>query len=198
MGIMSSVIRLSDVQSTDVSAGDECGKITFKVMADDGAGSHELENLFSIGGQDIAGGEVCEVVVNDDSIDCDFRVETNSTATAFLVDAGNDRIVLGSPLLINDNSGDVASGAAVPLTSHASLFVTAASETSTLAAGTEGQIKVLVMKTDGGDMVTTVTNAGWKSSGTGTITFDTIGEAVTLQYLDSKWYCIGNNGGVFA
>ena len=51
---------------------------------------------------------------------------------------------------------------------------------------------------DSGDMVTTVTNAGWKASGTGTITFGTIGDAVTLMYINSKWFCIGNNGGTFA
>jgi hypothetical protein len=54
------------------------------------------------------------------------------------------------------------------------------------------------MAGDTGDMVVTVTNAGWKSSGTGTITFNDIGDAVTLMYTNSKWYCIGNNGAVFA
>jgi hypothetical protein len=47
-------------------------------------------------------------------------------------------------------------------------------------------------------MVVTVTTAGWKTSGTGTITFNTIGSAVTLQYINNKWFCIGNNGTVFA
>lgn len=110
----------------------------------------------------------------------------------------NNNFMLQGVFGVSANGGDVASGAAIPLTKHASLFVTAAAETSTLAAGSEGQIKVLVLKTDGGDMVTTVTNAGWKSSGTGTITFDTIGDSCTLQYIDSKWYCIGNNGAAFA
>jgi hypothetical protein len=54
------------------------------------------------------------------------------------------------------------------------------------------------MAADSGDMVITVTNAGWKTSGTGTITFDTIGDACTLMYTNSKWYCIGNNGVTFA
>ena len=53
------------------------------------------------------------------------------------------------------------------------------------------------MHTDSGDMVVTVTNAGWISSGTGTITFDTIGDACTLQYVDSKWFAIGNNNCTF-
>ena len=67
-----------------------------------------------------------------------------------------------------------------------------------IAAGTDGQIKTFMMAGDGGDMVITVTNAGWKSSGTGTITFNDIGDACTLQYMASKWFCIGNNGCTFA
>ena len=110
----------------------------------------------------------------------------------------NNKFVLQGVLGVSANGGDVADGAAIPLTNHASLFVTGGAETSTLAAGSEGQIKVLALKTDGGNMVTTVTNAGWKTSGTGTVTFDTIGDSCTLQYIDSKWFCIGNNGAAFA
>ena len=44
----------------------------------------------------------------------------------------------------------------------------------------------------------TIANAGWKASGTGTITFDTIGDAATMMYINSKWFCIGNNGATFA
>lgn len=93
---------------------------------------------------------------------------------------------------------DLAASAAAKLSVGTSYFSTAAAETATLAAGTEGQVKVFAMYADGGDMVITVTNAGWKSSGTGTITFDTIGDACTLKYINSKWFCIGNNGCVFA
>lgn len=97
-------------------------------------------------------------------------------------------------------SEDVANGAACNLETTASYFSTGATgETSTLAAGTAGQIKTFMMVADGGgDMVITVTNAGWKTTGTGTMTFGDIGDAVTLQYIASKWFCIGNNGVVFA
>jgi hypothetical protein len=54
------------------------------------------------------------------------------------------------------------------------------------------------MYADSGDMVITVSNAGWKSSGTGTITFNDIGDACTLMYINSKWFAIGANGVVFA
>jgi hypothetical protein len=99
---------------------------------------------------------------------------------------------------LNASSEDVAASAAVSRAVSDSYFSTAAAETATLAAGVPGQVKVLAMFADGGDMVITVTNAGWKTSGTGTITFDTIGDACTLKYINSKWFCIGNNGCVFA
>jgi hypothetical protein len=98
----------------------------------------------------------------------------------------------------NNSSEDLAASGAANLALTTSYFSTAASETATLAAGVNGQIKTFAMFADSGDMVITVANAGWKSSGTGTITFDNIGEACTLQYINGKWFCIGNNGAAFA
>lgn len=99
---------------------------------------------------------------------------------------------------ILSGSEDLAASAAANLLLDTSYFTTAAAETATLAAGTAGQVKKFAMFGDGGDMVITVTNAGWKSSGTGTMTFNTIGQACTLQYINNKWFCIGNNGVTFA
>jgi len=99
---------------------------------------------------------------------------------------------------LNSTSEDVAASANVSLGVSDSYFSTSAAETATLPAGVSGQVKVLAMLADGGDMVITVTNAGWKTSGTGTITFDTIGDACTLKYINSKWFCIGDNGCVVA
>jgi hypothetical protein len=96
------------------------------------------------------------------------------------------------------SSNDVSDGAAISLATSASYFTTASSETATLADGGDGQIKTLMMRGDGGDMVVTVADAGWKTSGSGTITFDSIGDACTLQFINGKWFCIGNNGCVFA
>lgn len=98
----------------------------------------------------------------------------------------------------NNSSEDLATATAANLALTTSYFSTATAETATLAAGVAGQIKTFAMYADSGDMVITVTNAGWKTSGTGTITFDTIGDACTLQYINAKWFCIGNNGCVFA
>ena len=98
----------------------------------------------------------------------------------------------------NNSSEDLASGVAASLAFTTSYFTTAAAETATLAIGVPGQIKVFAMFATAGNMVITVTNAGWKTSGTGTMTFTTIGQACTLQYVNNKWFCIGNNGVTFA
>jgi len=124
----------------------------------------------------------------------EYEFETSnggSTISIFDLNQNRDPIYLPS-------SEDLASAAAANLAVTASYFSTAAAETATLAAGTAGQIKTFAMYANSGDMVITVTNAGWKTSGTGTITFNAIGEACVLQYINSKWFCIGNNGCVFA
>ena len=55
-----------------------------------------------------------------------------------------------------------------------------------------------MMVGDVGDMVITVTNAGWKTSGSGTMTFNAIGDGCILQFINGKWYSIGNNSVVLA
>lgn len=131
-------------------------------------------------------------VVSSGTINIELPASPTITGTVTTSNlAASGRIILSG-------SEDLAASAAANLLVTASYFTTAAAETATLAAGTEGQIKTFMMRGDGGDMVITVTNAGWKSSGTGTITFNTIGQACTLQYISSKWFCIGNNGATFA
>jgi len=134
------------------------------------------------------GVELVANIANTISIGANLTVTGNIT--------GGNLITAGRLLLTG--SEDLAPSAAASLLLTASYFTTASAETSTLAAGTTGQIKTFMMVGDGGDMVLTVTNAGWKSSGTGTITFNDIGDGCTLQYINSKWFCIGNNGVVFA
>ena len=122
-----------------------------------------------------------------------FTFSTSDGGSSIIVDEINKRI---QPF--NNSSEDLSSAAAANLAVTSSYFSTAGAETATLATGVNGQIKTFAMYADSGDMVITVTNAGWKTSGTGTITFDTIGDACTLQYINGKWFCIGNNGAVFA
>jgi hypothetical protein len=122
-----------------------------------------------------------------------FVFSTSDGGSTITVNQNNNII---SPF--NNTGEDLAPSGAASLATTASYFSTAGAETATLAAGVAGQIKTFMMVAKVGNMVITVTNAGWKSSGTGTITFSAVGNGCTLQYINSKWYCIGNNGCAFA
>jgi hypothetical protein len=134
----------------------------------------------------------------------EFEFETNNGLagpyTIFdlnrpLVAGYTNPVTFGSTIALN-SAEDLAASAAANLSLTTSYFTTSTSETATLAAGTAGQVKVFAMNGDGGDMVITVTNAAW--GGAGTITFSAVGQACTLMYINSKWFCIGNNGAAFA
>jgi hypothetical protein len=104
--------------------------------------------------------------------------------------------ITSTGIVLLNSSEDLADAAAANLLVTASYFTTVAAETATLAAGTPGQIKTFMMNGTSGDMVITVTNPGW--GGGGTMTFSAVGDGCTLQYINNKWFCIGNNGVVFA
>ena len=143
-------------------------------------------------------GIVSNVITFKEAGTYEFQFHTDDGgASIFLSELTRPRDTLTNPIKLT-GSEDLAAAGAASLTLTSSFFTTAAAETATLAAGVEGQVKVFAMVADGGDMVITIANAGWKASGTGTITFDTIGDAATLMYINSKWFCIGNNGGTFA
>jgi hypothetical protein len=131
-------------------------------------------------------------VVNSGTITVDIP---STLSLAGTITGGN---LSTAGVLFLGGSENLADAAAANLQVTASYFSTSGASTATLAAGTAGQIKTFMMLADGGDMVITVTNAGWKTSGTGTITFGDIGDGCTLQYINSKWFCIGQNGVAFA
>jgi len=68
--------------------------------------------------------------------------------------------------------------------------------TMTLANGTDGQVKIIVLTTDSGtDAVVTPTT----KTGFSTITLNDAGDGVTLVYTTTTgWICVGNNGATLA
>ena len=49
-----------------------------------------------------------------------------------------------------------------------------------------------------GNVDVIVNSAGWNQGASGVIGIDNIGDACTLQWIGSAWWCIGNNGTIFA
>jgi hypothetical protein len=120
-----------------------------------------------------------------------FVFTTSDGGATITVNESNQRI---QPF--NATSEDLSPSAPASLALTTSYFTTTGAETATLAAGVAGQIKTFAMYGSAGNMVITVTNPGW--GGAGTMTFTTVGQACTLQYINNRWFCIGNNGVAFA
>jgi hypothetical protein len=120
-----------------------------------------------------------------------FQFVTSNGGTTVTVTEVNKQI---QPF--NNSSENLTDTSAANLALTTSYFSTVTASTATLAAGVNGQIKTFAMYEESGNMVITVANAGW--GGAGTITFNAVGEGCILQYINAKWFCIGNNGATFA
>ena len=120
-----------------------------------------------------------------------FQFVTSNGGTTVTITEVNKQI---QPF--NNSSENLTDTSAANLALTTSYFSTVTASTATLAAGVNGQIKTFIMYEESGNMVITVANPGW--GGAGTITFNATGEACTLQYVNAKWFCIGNNGATFA
>jgi len=130
-----------------------------------------------------------EVVINEASGQTDLRAETNSYSTALLVDASADQVQINATPVFGLTQSLSGAGA-VDVVSAITEVVTTGTNALTIAAGVEGQLKFIVMKTDGG--VGTLTPASF--TGGTTIAFQDVGDSVLLLFTNSSWFCIANQG----
>lgn len=117
-----------------------------------------------------------------------YNAPNNTSGTVTIQDLSRNLDPIFLP-----SSQDLSSGGAASTTVTTSYFSTSAGTTGTLAAGKEGQIKVFIMQGNSGAMAITVTNYGWVGTH-GRLTFNAVGQACTLQYINGHWFVIGNNG----
>lgn len=181
---------------TNFPAAGTVGRCRVRMTIDGPGRQVTLPAAVSVGTNNIQGINLATNVITFNQAGIfEFEFETNDGGTTITIIDQNRNL---DPIYL-PSSEDLANAAAANLALTTSYFTTAAAETATLAAGATGQVKVFAaVDVTSGDMVITVANAGWKSSGTGTITFNSRGDACTLMYVNSKWFCIGNNGCTFA
>ena len=89
-------------------------------------------------------------------------------------------------------STNVNTTASITLLDGASLSSNA---TGTLADGTNGQVKIILMTTaptSSRKYTLTVTNWGTTATNTNQLVFDALGEAVVCVFTNSKWYVVAN------
>ncbi len=112
------------------------------------------------------------------------------------IDVQTFALKMPSRIIVNEASESPASGALAT-----NLLVSKVSSTSgvvnyTLASGTHGMEKQIVASSisGGGTCVVTVTSG----AGVATITFNAVGDSVSLKNIDGLWYVFANNSVVIA
>jgi hypothetical protein len=123
----------------------------------------------------------------------EFEFETSdggASISIFDLNRNHDPIYLPSVQLLS-TAGNIST------TVTTTVITSSVTLSGNLAAGSEGQVKVIAYgNTSVGNATINVTNAAWASNEE--ILLTTTGSAVTLQYINGKWYCIGNNGASFS
>jgi hypothetical protein len=156
-----------------------------------------LPSAVSIGVTNVQGYSNNVITFNKTGV-YEFEILTSDAGGSFsLFDLNRNRDPLFLPskenLTFSSNVGNPS------LLVTATYFTTTGTCTGTLAVGSEGQLKTIMARdVTSGTYTLTVTDAGWRSSGNGTITFDAVGESVMLQYIGAKWYAVGVNGATLA
>ena len=172
----------STVTATDITAN----SLTTNVISSNGSNA-EL-SLQASGTGDVV---ISALRVNGTTLDsADSTKVTIAEAvdvTGTLFSRGN---VFGVQTLTGSGSTEV-----VNLTDTVTLLVTTGSNQAfSLADGVEGQIKIISMKTDGGDGIVTPANF---VNGT-TITFNDVEDTVTLLYQSTGWVALARQNAAFA
>lgn len=97
----------------------------------------------------------------------------------------------GTPQLIDDTTTapDVSAATGTSIT-HIDTATAGGAHASGLADGSQGQVKIITMIGDGGDSVITPSNFANGS----TITFNDVGDTVTLVFTNANWILVANTG----
>ena len=122
--------------------------------------------------------------------DADTKIEVERTSdndTVYVKVAGTDKITVTSTATIisglTHNVQNISGPGAISLTETVTLLTTTGTNAYTLADGTEGQIKIISMKVDGGNATVTPDNF---VNGT-SILFNATNDTITLLYHSTGW-----------
>lgn len=179
---------------------------------------NSAQAIFVDSSDDSGAGNVNYVKINGDSAKIDFQVNSD-TGILVHTDSNDHSVGIGtaapSANYMLDVIADASTGHSVhtagnilmsgtqaisnastaidltkPVTTIAGI---AGSLTHAMAAGTEGQIKVITcLSRTSGESTITVTNSAW--GGNNRVVLDAAGEGVTLIYAGSKWNLMGGKG----
>jgi len=193
-----------EAEIQDATAGQEDGRWIFSAAAHDST----MTQMLALNPR--AGGALAEAVIgsggghtyvtsngaynlildtNQGTTTGNITIEDGANGAITLTPNGSGAIDLVGKVLHSETT--VSSGAgAVAVTGGIHEITTTGADALTLANGTEGQVLYVVMVADGGNGTLTPTSL----AGGTNITFDDVGDAVTLLYTAAAWYIVGQNG----
>lgn len=191
-----------DVRIKDVAAANPDGEMLFYT---DTAGTLalKLELDADIVGIIVGDGAATAIVQSSGNFDLtlktgnatsgDITITDGANANITVTPNGSGKIDLANAVLMSktESIGAGTGGAIDTVSSISELATDGAGDAYQLADGTEGQLKFIILKTDGGgDAVITPANPG----GYSTITMADAGDSVTLLFTNGKWYAVGQGG----
>jgi hypothetical protein len=119
-----------------------------------------------------------------------FRTRTSGNASVLARALVNDTaVVLTNGTHIEESVDSFSGPGAISVTYSVTKLTSTGTDALTLANGTVGQIKRIVMVGDGGDATLT---PGVKT-GFSSITFDAVGDSITLQYYTTQGWMVVSN-----
>ena len=181
---------------------------------------NSAQAIFVDSSDDTGNGDVNYVKINGDSAKVDFQVYsdtgilvhsdapnhsvgigTDAPSASFMLDVIADASTGGS---INSagwlalSGSDTRTGAGAVSIDKPVTFLSNSSgvEALTIANGTTGQIKILVMTVKGGTSMRFTGQSNMLFAGGNTLTFDAVGETAILMYVNSKWTLIAGTAAV--
>ena len=191
---------------TDVTAASEDADLIFSVMKA-GTLTVALQLDSDLSGVIVGSGAAAGVVQSSGNFDLTMQTGNATTGTITITDGANGAITLtpngsgkidlaNAVLMSKTESIGAGVGGAIDVVSSISELATdAGGDAYQLADSAEGQMKFIILKTDGGgDAVITPANFG---QGT-TITMADAGDAWTGLFTNGKWYTVGQNGCIIA
>jgi hypothetical protein len=177
---------------SNFSAGGTVSRIRLQITVSSTSHTLTLPSAVSVGVSNLQG-YASNVISFNKTGTYEYEFETNdggTTVSIFDLNRNHDPLFVPSAEIITGNSN-------LSLSVTNTLINSSSDITGNLAAGAEGQIKILAYaNTIVGNCLITVTNAAW--GGSGQANLSAVGSAATFQYINGKWFCVGNNGVTFS
>ena len=104
-------------------------------------------------------------------------------------------VIVDARMIMNNSESVIVAGAISVILPFTSLTSGVGVTQFTLAAGVQGQRKVILLETDGGgNAQINVTGWGYGAAAATNIVMDDAGDMVELVYRTNKWFVLANHG----